>query len=91
MSLNLPLSTIFIGIYIVGDFYQLQNLLTGKMVPILYPTLGDALDAQRSMDWYNSPDWWDKTPSTGEDDIASALAAEIAAWDEVIARVTVNV
>ena len=96
MGLNLPIPTLFVGIYIAGDFYQLRNLLTGKMIPVLYPDLKSAMDAQRSMDWYECPDWWDDMPEidvsmSPEDNIANALAAEVRAWDEVIERVTLHV
>ncbi len=89
MSLNQPISTPLLGIYMVGEFYQLRNLRTGQMIPILYPNLDSALDAQRSMDWYNTPDV--DFAIQGEIDIAEALAAEVRAWDEVIERVTLHV
>lgn len=89
MSLSQPIPTPLLGIYKTGEYFQLRNLVTGQMIPMLYQYLENAMDAQRAMDWYNAPDI--DVALRGEIDIAEALASEVRAWDEVIAGVTVNV
>ena len=84
-----PIPTSLLGIYITGEHFQIRNLRTGAMIPFLFQTQSEAMDAQNALENGREPNV--DVALRGEIDIAEALVAEIRAWDEVIAGVTVSV
>lgn len=88
MSLNLPVPTSELGVYTQGSGYLIRNLHTGEILPVIFSSFEKAVSAKKELE--DHPENID-VALQGEIDVAEALAAEVRAWDEVIAGVTVHV
>ena len=84
-----PIPTPFLGIYEhLSGGYQIRNLRTGTMLPAIFPSLQEAMAAQKELD--DGAMISSAQPKTLEN-IRVFLLRELHAWDALIAGVATYV